>query len=331
MGTKGLGIANIDLSDVNHKLFADALASIERLDLSGTDVGEGQTDLLFRRMITSTNIKVLDLGFTSLGDINDNTNSVLFGRALSRVEQLRMIGASVTGGQMQQLFKRMCLKDSKLKELFIEDVKFEESLVNPYFLAGGLNKLTKLSMADASISTEQVLELFSRISRFTHLEYLDVSFLDLSAVPDFTLASAIHKVEKVIMADCCLADGQINAIFQPSNRLAQYFRFSGVKTTFLDLSFVFLGNMDNDLMARAVVEIETVRMVECDLTQEQVESILLLVSDRTKIKKFELSVEDLLDVSEEVIEETKLGDFKVVGCNEQYEYDEDNWLSFSDS
>jgi len=245
-----------------------------------------------------------------------------------------MMGAFVSGEQMQQLFQRMCRTDSRIKELYIKGVRYEASLVNPYLLAGGLSNLTKLGMARTSVTTAQVRLLFHRISFSTKLMYLDVSFLDLTEVSALTLASAIHKVEKMIMTECELTDLQIQAIFEPSNRLGQNLKFSGLKTTFLDLSLVFLGNIDTDLMARGVVEIQTVRMIECGLTKEEVESILLQVSDRTKIKKLEVSKEDLRDVCEQLIKKAKENNFQVVGCDEHESatfYDEDYWLSFHDN
>eukprot|EP00091_Calanus_sinicus_P009180 TRINITY_DN21614_c0_g1_i1.p1 TRINITY_DN21614_c0_g1~~TRINITY_DN21614_c0_g1_i1.p1 ORF type:complete len:166 (-),score=40.11 TRINITY_DN21614_c0_g1_i1:138-635(-) len=157
---KELGIANNDVSEINSEEFAKALIKLERLDLSGTNFGDlEQPSLFFKHMIESNKIKVLDLGFNSFGNNNNRSlDPKLFARALNKIENLRMTGVDISAEQAREFFKRMCVQ-TLIKELHFEDCKYDMSLVNPNFMASGLNKLTKLKMANSSINGPQCLEL----------------------------------------------------------------------------------------------------------------------------------------------------------------------------
>jgi Leucine-rich repeat (LRR) protein len=212
---KQLGIANNDVSKMDSDEFAKALNKLEKLDLSGTNFGDQeQPSAFFKQMVASTNLKVLDLGFNSFGNNNNRFfNPKVFARALNKIENLRMVGVDISDVQAQEFFKRMCVQ-TQIKELHFEDCKYDMSLVNPNFMASGLNKLTKLKMANSSINGPQCLELFLRMAQFTKLQYLDLSFLDLCGVPTDILAEALNKVEKVILSDCHITEDQFDHPFQ---------------------------------------------------------------------------------------------------------------------
>jgi len=315
---KELGIANNDVSEIEPHEFAKALNKLEKLDLSGTNFGDQEhPNVFFKQMVASTNLKVLDLGFNSFSNNNNRSlNPKLLARALNKIENLRMVGVDISDVQAQQFFKKMCVK-TDIKELQFEDCKYDMSLVNPNFMASGLNKLTKLQMANSSINGPQCLEFFSRMAQFTKLQYLDFSFLDLCGVPTEILVEALNKVEKVILSDCHLTEEQSTSLFE----------MVAISTNiiYLDLSLISLEHVPAKVLAQGAVKIETLRVVDSDLLKEQIEEILTLVSSATKLKLLEVSFEDAFVICDEVIEKSELKELRV---SEDYEYDEENWMQF---
>ena len=97
--------------------------------------------------------------------------------AVNQLEVLRFSEASLNCSQAQQFYKRMCVK-TKLLELYLKDCcGFSHREVNPNFFAGGLSKLSKLSMRNSPrIETEQILELLSRITRSSSPVLIEVNF-----------------------------------------------------------------------------------------------------------------------------------------------------------
>eukprot|EP00092_Neocalanus_flemingeri_P035207 GFUD01038311.1.p1 GENE.GFUD01038311.1~~GFUD01038311.1.p1 ORF type:complete len:532 (-),score=131.81 GFUD01038311.1:66-1661(-) len=313
-----LGIANNDVSEIDPEEFAKAMNKLEKLDLSGTNLGDQERpDTFFKHMVAFTNLKVLDLGFNSF--INNNNRSLnpkVFAKALNKIENLRMVGVDISDVQAQQLFKRMCVQ-TKIKELHFEDCKYDMSLINPNFLASGLNKLTKLKMANSSINGPQCLEFFVRMAQFTKLQYLDFSFLDLCGVPTDILAEALNKVEKVILADCHMTEDQSTSLFKTIA--------ISTNINYLDLSLISVEHIPAEVLAQGAVKIETLKLVDSDLLREQIEEILIQVSSTTKLKLLEVSFEDAFVIDDEIIERSVLKELRL---SEDYEYDEENWMQF---
>jgi len=331
--TRGLCLANNNLCFSNRSLMAFAINSLTYCDLSGTDIGEtGIAQALFDSIHVKTSLKILDISFTNLGEDNDNNNenSILFGGAVNKLEELRMIGTCVSSNQIQDLVKHMCLKNSRLKVLHFEDVHYDPTLVNPNFLAAGFNKLTKLRLGNSSFNNGQINELFSRIADSTKLEYLDVSFLNLKSVPPIHISKSVHNIKKVILNDSGLSNNQIIAILKPSNPFVEFMKFSRMKTSHLDLSQVSLADIDANILAKALVHVETVRLVSCELLPEQVEQILKTVKKDSKLKNLEVSEVDLEDVDESEVENSSLANLKILELDENYQYDEDNVFYFHD-
>eukprot|EP00092_Neocalanus_flemingeri_P107008 GFUD01137328.1.p1 GENE.GFUD01137328.1~~GFUD01137328.1.p1 ORF type:complete len:540 (-),score=127.36 GFUD01137328.1:120-1739(-) len=315
---KELGIANNDVSEIDPEEFAKAMNKLEKLDLSGTNLGDQERpNTFFKHMVAFTNLKVLDLGFNSF--INNNNRSLnpkVFAKALNKIENLRMVGVDISDVQAQQLFKRMCVQ-TKIKELHFEDCKYDMSLINPNFLASGLNKLTKLKMANSSINGPQCLEFFVRMAQFTKLQYLDFSFLDLCGVPTDILAEALNKVEKVILADCHMTEDQSTSLFKTVA--------ISTNINYLDLSLISVEHIPAEVLAQGAVKIETLKLVDSDLLREQIEEILIQVSSTTKLKLLEVSFEDAFVIDDEIIERSVLKELRL---SEDYEYDEENWMQF---
>jgi len=315
---KHLGIANNDISEIDSEELGRALNKLEKLDLSGTNFGDLEhPSLFFKQMVESTELKILDLGFNSFGNNNNRSlDPKLFARALNKIENLRMIGVDISAVQAQEFFKRMCVQ-TRIKELHFEDCKYDMSLVNPNFMASGLNKLTKLKMANSSINGPQCLELFLRMAQFTKLQYLDLSFLDLCGIPTDILAEALNKVEKVIISDCHITEDQSVALFKTIA--------ISTNISYLDLSLVSLEHVPAKVLADGAVNLETLRVVDSDLLKDQLEAILLQVSEDSKLKVLELSQDDAFTISDEIVLKSKLEELRF---REDYEYDEENLLQF---
>ena len=315
---KELGLADNDISKIDSEAVAKALNNLKKLDLSGTSLGDQENpNIFFKQMVEATKLQGLDLGFNTFENQNNNTglDSKLFARALNKIPNLRMERVKLSNVHAQQFFKRMCLQ-TWIEELNFDDCQYDESLVNPNFMACGLNKLTKLTI-NSSINSDQCLELFTRMAKSTNLQYLDFSMLDLSEVPTDILVLALNKLDTVILCDCQMIEDQTSILFKT-------IAFS-TNINHLDLSLVSLEHVPAEVFSDGAVEVETFKAVDSALLKEQMEAILLKVSFNTKLKLFEVSFEDAFVISDEVIENTELEELRIT---EDYERDDYNWMQF---
>ena len=315
---RNLSIASNDISEVDSGELASAFTKLERLDLSGTNFEDLEDPgLFFKQILKSSSLKLLDLGFNSFANNNNrNLDPKLLSRALNKVEDLRMIGADISAVQAREFFKRMCVKTA-IKELHFEDCKYDMSLVNPNFLASGLNKISKVKMSNSSLNGPQCLEFFSRMAQFTKLQYLDFSFLDLCVVPPDTFSDALNKVTKVIISDCCVSEEQSVVLFESIS--------ISTNIQFLDLSLVSLNHIPPPVLGAGARNLRTLRAVHSDLSREQVELVLITVTSDDKLEVFEISRDDAKDISDELIKKSELEEFRV---SDHYDYDEDSALQF---
>jgi len=222
-----LGIAGNDFSEVDGNDYK-SLVKLNKIDLSGTKLfHSNNSDAFFKQILISSRISYLDLSFNSFGGRNNNRSMVdpkLLARALNKIEYLGLIDADITNVQAKEFFERMGVKTC-LKELYFEDCTYDMSLVNPYHIAAGLNRLTVLRMRNSSITGPQLLEVFERMVKFSNIQYLDFSFQHLRGVPPTTFSEALNKIPKVILVDCHVSSRPKNTVFG-STHIAEQLLFS---------------------------------------------------------------------------------------------------------
>ena len=113
----------------------------------------------------------------------------------------------------------------------------DTTLVNPNFMAAGFNKLLKLRLGDSSISSPQMLEFFERMAKFTKLQYLDLSFLDLCGISPPTFSEALINIPKVILLDCHVTMDQLVTLFRATSLSTnlQHLDLSRIPLTFFSI------------------------------------------------------------------------------------------------
>ena len=314
-----LGIAYNDFSDVDGNDYK-SLVKLKKLDLSGTNIFHSDNSNAFlKQILISSHISYLDLGFNSFSGTNNNRSRVdpkLLAKALNKIEYLGLIGVDFTNVQASEFFKRMCVKTC-LKELYFEDCKYDMSLVNPNFKAAGLNRLTKLRMGNSSINGPQLLEVFERMAKFTNIQYVDFSFLDLCGVPPTVFSDALNKIQKVILLDCCVSSDQLVTLFRTV--------LVSTNISFLDLSLVPLASFSIEDLVEGALMIETLRLFDTGIPTEVVEEILCRVNPEKKLKLLELSIEDACDISDVILYESHLEELRIW---DDYKLDEDSFTVF---
>ena len=223
-----LGIAGSDVSGVRCLLFAEAISSLERVDLSCSHLTrmEGY-NCLFKQMLVKSNLKELDLGHE---DFTDGCGSKLFAKATNTLEILRLHGASFTAQQAKHFFKRMH-EETWLKELHIQDSFYDPSLIHSKVFAGGLSKLKKIELNwSLQTETELILELLKRVSKQGEgsvVTEIDFGGMDLTELPADLLAATVNKMERAVLWHCTLTEEQTIGIFTAAA--------SGSSSKYLDL------------------------------------------------------------------------------------------------
>ena len=94
-------------------------------------------------MCSESNLKELDLGRE---DFRDGCGPELFAEAMNTLEILRLQDASFTKKQAKLFFKRMH-EETCLKELYMQDSRYNPSLVDSKDFVGGLSKIQKLGLS----------------------------------------------------------------------------------------------------------------------------------------------------------------------------------------
>ena len=72
-----------------------------------------------------------------------------------------------------------------------------------------------------------------------------------------------------------------------------------------------LDHIPAPLLAAGARNLQTLRVMSSELSREQVELVLLTVTHDDKLEVLEISRDDATDISDEVIENSELEDFRV--------------------
>merc|ERR1719481_2390337 len=190
---------------------------------------------------------------------------------------------------------------------------YDTTLVNPNFMAAGFNKLTKLQLGNSSISSPQMLEFFERMAKFTKLQYLDLSFLDLCGISPPTFSEALINIPKVILLDCHVIMDQLVTLFRATSL--------STNLQHLDLSLIpltFFSIYMEDFIEGAL-KLKILRLVDTCIPKDFVEEILRRATQETKLEMLEIILEDSCDVSDLVLAENHHIELRI---SEEYGYDE---------
>ena len=168
--------------------------------------------------------------------------------------------------------------------------------LEPSLLASAITGLTKLSIWETHLTTEQTEALFARMTVTHQLRSLDISYNDLSGVKPSLLARAAMELEELRVRGTSLTPAQGEALFTALDEGE-----SRLET--LHLSYCNLATLDPSLFARVVCGLREVAVMYCSLTPSQLQTLFHSVRQGSSLTAVDLSHNDLSSVDPEILAE----------------------------
>ena len=272
-----------DFKSVHSNLLVKALLNLEEVNNldSGQMTSQQVVELLTGIGRGGSRLKRLKLfgkNFASL-------DPVLLAQALTQLEELEPSWTNLTPHQWEAIFSLLG-SSSKMKKVDIfDDLRF----VNPQVLAAGLNSLEDVSIYFTKVTVDQVKALLTETRKLTRLKKLSLERIQLSSLKASLVSEAVQQVEEVNLATTSLTGHQIEtiaaAVGESSSRLRK-----------LRISSNSLLSVDLDLLARGVMELEEVEMVNMCMTPEQAFVVVAAIAGSSKLRRVNLELNNLSSV-----------------------------------
>jgi len=307
---KKLNISCINQSSVEPGLLARALAQLENVNLSSTEITNDQAQSLFQAIAQNCLLKKMDISCLNLSSVEPG----LFGRAVSRLEGVDLFENNITTDQVKSLFQAMSQPNIQLKKLNMGGNKYTKyrkdrvgfwskqsnnlSSLEPELFGRSLSRLEDVNLYDTIVTIDQVQELFLSMSQNCQLKKLvlkvdNLWLSSLSFVEAGLLARVLSKLEDVFLYDALLTTDQVQAAFQA---LAQNCLLNKLALRASDISSVEAG-----LLARVVSRLEVVDLSGTDITTEQIQELFQALAQNCRLKKLYMGDNNLSSVEPELL------------------------------
>ena len=151
------------------------------------------------------------------------------------------------------------------------------------------------------LTEDQIFAIFSKLSSYSKLQVLQISFSDLSAVSPDVLAKVIGNLEVAELHWCLLTERQAEALFK------QLEKSESKSLKQLDLGYNNLSTVPTSTMANVLNRLERVNVYNImpKLTSSQVNHILLFITQGSQLSELNLGGANFqgIDIAEEIIGE----------------------------
>ena len=270
-----------DFKSVHSHLLVKTLMKVEDArNLDSAQMTSQQLTDLLTRMGRGSRLKRLNLFGKNLSSLNP----VLLAQALTQLEELESCWMNLRPQQWEAIFALLATSSSKLKKVDIFD---NLRLVDAQLLATGLNNLEDVNIYFTKVTVAQVKALLMETRKGTKLKKLSLERIQLSSLKPSLIVEAVQQLEEVNLNTTSLTAHQIEriAVGISSSRLKK-----------LSISSNSLFSVDLDLLARGVMELEEVEMVNMGLTAEQAFVLVGAVAASCKLRRVNLELNDLSSV-----------------------------------
>jgi len=144
-----------DLSSLPPALLAQAITSLTSTFLLNTKLSPDQATSLFTTLARPSSLTKLEITFADLSPVAPK----VLAEALAQVEEVSLVQAGLTAGQVTRLLRRLG-KGCRLHTLLIHHADL--ATVAPKVLARGANSLRSLDLSFSYLTGEQVRALLER-------------------------------------------------------------------------------------------------------------------------------------------------------------------------
>ena len=165
---KSLHLERMDISSVEPKLLADAVSTLEEVNLTLTELTARQVNDIFLGLQTNTRMKSLNLTQNDLSTVDPN----ILGDTVSRISKVDLGQTRLTTQQATSV----CSAQKENTALTSLNLRFNNlSSVNPTILSEAVSTLSKVDLSFCQLNTHQVLSLCAVLKSETELTRLDLT------------------------------------------------------------------------------------------------------------------------------------------------------------
>jgi len=284
------------LHDVPPKVFSAALNKLQIVDLSQIDVDHSQCRALIEAISRDTKIENLDISSNNLATIEPD----ILAEAVNNLRKVDISNTNLTSCQIERILKGINFV-SKLKDLDIDQNRL--IMISPDLLATAANSLERVVLSKLTmVQTARMFDGMSKFSSLKHLSIQDVSFLGNPenamdwedqqnpglgqlGVDEDMIARAVNKLTSVDFSFGSFNEKQAQRIFE--------FMADETCLTELFLQQCDLISVNPTTLCKAITKLQKVFLHSANLSKGQIFSIFSQMNEKTNIKDFDLSNNDL--------------------------------------
>ena len=276
-GLRLMKVEDAVLSTVDPNLLARAVTRLEELEMEFSQLTLKQREAILTSISGGDcQLKKLNISSMYSCDLTD-IRPCLLARAVQRLEKVDMRNTKLVVQQWEEILTAISMKESRLKRL---NIGFADlSTVDTGLLARAVNRLEKVDMYVTKLTVEQVEAILTNISTGdSQLKGLNITGINLSTLDSAMLARAVDRLEEVGLASTKLTSEQWRAIL------------TSIATENSKLKMLSIGNnkmstLEPSLLARAVIRLEKVNLLQTQLTGPQVEAIFTAINEKGSLLK----------------------------------------------
>ena len=172
----------------------------------------------------------------------------------------------------------------------------EMTTVNPELLAKVVTKLQKFFIDSTELTQLQAAAILTAVSEGSTLTELNIGYNNLSGVDLELLAKVVTNLDTLNLTNTKLTQQQIASVITSASK--------GSKLKKLNISENDLSGVDPGLLAKAVVNLETLDIGNTKLTQQQAAVIFSGVCEGSRLNVLNISDNNLSEVEPELLAKT---------------------------
>ena len=294
---KELLLHDIDISQIAPHTLAYALSNVEEFVIWGTNKSSEKYDLS-RSQIRAL-LLVLSKNESRLTRmLLPNTEMIhveliILAEGLASLSEVNLYQDMISGIQASALFHVLSSKTT-LKALRIFNIDL--SNVDPSNMAKSLRYVQELKLVNCHLTRDQVTEIFRVLCEGNTVKVLYIGGSDLSILDPELLANLATKLESITFRDNELTTDHLIFIMRNCAEAESKLGKLRIVDTRLD-------DVQGELLARGIANIQEVELESCSLRVVQVEKILAYLSHE-EAKTIELLiVNDDLDITQNILED----------------------------
>ena len=244
-----LDISENNLSQVDPFLLAQAVNSLEEVDMDSTELTVEQVKAIFNAKLEDGS-RLKKLGISANEMSFSSQDPFLMARAVHKMEEVEMRFNDLTPWQLDTILSRSMRKNTILMKLDITENNLMP--LYPYSLAAAMRQFEEVSICCTKLTFKQARLIMLAISaNDSRVKTLEISGNNLSKIKPHELAKAVNKLEEIDIKDSKLTLQQVEAILTQS--LVQ----TSLKTLWMTQPE---GVLDYNLLAKARMVIKDIEL-----------------------------------------------------------------------